>query len=151
MDIRTDDLSDGKVISLMEEHLSDMYATSPPECVHALDLNSLKNPSVTFFSARENNEIAGCIAIKRLSTTAAEIKSMRTVHAYRGKRVASKLLSHLIAFARQKGYTSVSLETGTQAYFLPACKLYKKFGFKDCSPFSDYKENPNSQFMTLDL
>ena len=88
-----------------------------------------KKVQCDFFSARENNEIAGCIAIKRLSTTAAEIKSMRTVHAYRGKRVASKLLSHLIAFARQKGYTSVSLETGTQAYFLPACKLYKKFGF----------------------
>ena len=151
MDIKIDDLSDGKVISLMEEHLSDMYATSPPECVHALDLNSLTNPSVTFFSARKNNEIAGCIAIKRLSTTAAEIKSMRTVHAYRGNRVASKLLSYLLAFAREQGYISVSLETGTQAYFTAACKLYGKFGFRNCGPFSDYKENPNSQFMTLNL
>ncbi|WP_417442055.1 GNAT family N-acetyltransferase [Idiomarina sp.] len=148
MEIKNDDLSDGEVISLMEEHLSDMYATSPPECVHALDINALKGPRVTFFSAWENETLAGCIAIKSLSSEDAEIKSMRTAHSFRGKGVASKLLLHLLNFAKQQGYTSVSLETGTQSYFAPARKLYKKFGFMDCGPFSDYKLNANSQFMT---
>ena len=148
MEIKLDDLSGGEVIRLMEEHLADMYATSPPECVHALDINALKDPSITFFSAWDNRTFTGCVAIKRLSPTEAEIKSMRTVGSFKSKGVASKLLSHLLIFAKQEGYISVSLETGTQDYFEPARELYKKFGFSACRPFGSYKLDPNSYFMT---
>ena len=92
MEVRLDDLSDGKVIALLEEHLRDMYATSPAESVHALKIHELKAPDITFFSARENQQLAGCIAIKRLNQDSAEIKSMRTVSTYRNKGVASKQL-----------------------------------------------------------
>ena len=148
MEIKVDDLSGGEVILLLEENLSDMYATSPPECVHALDVKALKSPEITFFSTWINNKLAACIAIKRLSPSEAELKSMRTVHAFRGKGVASKQLEHVLNFAQEQGYERISLETGTQDYFKPARDLYQKFGFTDCGPFSSYQLNPNSHFMT---
>lgn len=148
MEIKVDDLSGGEVILLLEEHLSDMYATSPPECVHALDVKALKSPEITFFSTWINNKLAACIAIKRLSPSEAELKSMRTVYAFRGKGVASKQLEHVLNFAQEQGYERISLETGTQDYFKPARDLYQKFGFTDCGPFSSYQLNPNSHFMT---
>ncbi|MBT1451032.1 GNAT family N-acetyltransferase [Glaciecola sp. XM2] len=148
MKIKVDDLSSGEVILLLEEHLSDMYATSPPECVHALDVKALKSPEITFFSTWINNKLAACIAIKRLSPSEAELKSMRTVHAFRGKGVASKQLEHVLNFAQEQGYERISLETGTQDYFKPARDLYQKFGFTECGPFSSYQLNPNSHFMT---
>ena len=151
MDIKKDNLEGGEVISLLKEHLSDMYATSPPESVHALDVQALKSSNITFFSAWINDSLAGCIALKRLTPKSAEIKSMRTAHQFRGQGVASKLLSFLLDFAKEQGYDTVSLETGTQDYFLPARSLYEKFGFSECGPFSDYKLDPNSYFMTRDV
>ncbi len=148
MEIIVDDLSSTEIILLLEEHLSDMYATSPQECVHALDLHALRSSEITFFSTWINSKLAACIAIKRLSKTEAELKSMRTVQAFKGKGVASKQLEHVLTFAREQGYKSISLETGTQDYFKPARNLYKKFGFTDCEPFSSYLLNPNSHFMT---
>jgi len=151
MKIKVDDLAGGEVVALLDEHLSDMYATSPRESVHALDLNALKDPSVTFFSSWDCEHLAGCIAIKQLTKTSAEIKSMRTVRAYRGQGVASELLLHTIAFAKQQGYQHINLETGTQSYFDAARRLYKKHGFIDSQPFADYKHDPNSCFMTRSL
>ena len=151
MEIRVDDLSGGEVILLLQEHLSDMYATSPAESVHALDVEALKSPSITFFSAWVETSLAGCVAIKELSQSEAEIKSMRTSHAFRGTGVASTLLLHVINVAKERGYTQLSLETGTQDYFMPARNLYKKHGFQSCGPFSGYTLDPHSHFMTLGL
>ncbi|WP_432464318.1 GNAT family N-acetyltransferase [Agarivorans sp. QJM3NY_33] len=151
MEIIIDDLSGGEVIQLLEEHLADMYATSPPESVHALDVDGLKAPEVTFFSAWLGNELQGCLAIKQLTSEHIELKSMRTAHSARKSGVASKLLTHVLNVATENGYRKVSLETGSQAFFKPARSLYEKFGFSYCGPFSDYTEDPNSRFMTKEL
>jgi putative acetyltransferase len=148
MQIKVDDLSSGDVIGLLEEHLRDMYATSPPDSVHALDVPALKSPEITFFSAWINSTLAGCVAIKRLNDNDLELKSMRTCGRFRGQGVASKMLFFVLDFALKHEYKTISLETGTQDYFAPAHRLYKKFQFVDCGPFSDYKLDVNSHFMT---
>ncbi|MBF9002961.1 GNAT family N-acetyltransferase [Vibrio nitrifigilis] len=151
MDIKIDDLSGVEVIKLLHEHLSDMHATSPPESAHALDVDALKSPDITFFSAWIGGDLQGCLAIKQLTPQHVELKSMRTSNSSRKSGVATKLLTHAINFASDKGYQKVSLETGTHEFFLPARNLYEKFGFTYCEPFSDYKTDPHSHFMTLDL
>lgn len=149
MKIEVDHLDGEDVIKLLEEHLADMHATSPPESIHALDVDSLKSPDITFWCARENGQALGCIALKQLTASQAEIKSMRTTENSRGRGVGSALLKRLLAEVADRGYESVSLETGSQDFFLPARKLYESFGFEYCGPFSDYKLDPNSLFMTL--
>ena len=109
-----------------------MYATSPPESVHALDVNALKASNITFFSGWKQQQLAGCVAIKTLDANCAELKSMRTAKQFRGTGVASQLLLFALEHAKMKGFSSVSLETGTQEYFLAARTLYKKFGFVEC-------------------
>jgi len=151
MKIVIDDLNGGEVLALLDEHLSDMYATSPPESVHALDVAALKASNITFFSAWHDKQLAGCVAIKTLNTNEAELKSMRTAKPFRGCGVASQLLLFALEHAKIKGFSSVSLETGTQDYFLPARRLYKKYGFVDCGPFGSYSLDPNSHFMTRTL
>ncbi|MGB3725678.1 MAG: GNAT family N-acetyltransferase [Glaciecola sp.] len=151
MEIKKDNLEGGEVIALLQEHLADMYATSPPDSVHALDIDALKSPSITFFSAWVNCSLAGCVAIKTLNAESAELKSMRTVRHFRSSGVASKLLMFVLDFAKEQGYRKISLETGTQDYFLPARNVYKKFGFADCGPFSAYKLDSNSHFMSRDV
>ncbi|NVK56080.1 MAG: GNAT family N-acetyltransferase [Alteromonadaceae bacterium] len=147
MTISIDDLSAGDVIMLLEEHLADMYATSPPECVHALDVNKLKDPAITFFAGRQENLLMGCIAIKRLSETHGEIKSMRTPSNARRTGAGKQLLAHVVRFARDAGYKKLLLETGSMAFFEPARQLYLSFGFEFCRPFGDYPDDPNSCFM----
>lgn len=151
MDIRIDDLTHPQVISLLQEHLDDMYATSPPECVHALDVEKLKAPQITFYSAWQNDTLFGVVALNEHDNVLGEIKSMRTTKAARNQGVASKLLSHLFAEATNRGYHRISLETGSQDYFIPARTLYEKHGFNYCGPFADYKDDPNSKFMTKEL
>ncbi len=151
MQINIDDLSGGEVIQLLQEHLSDMYATSPPESVHALDVDGLKAPEITFFSAWDEDQLQGCVAIKRLSHEHIELKSMRTASAARQKGVASQLLAHALNAAIESGHSRASLETGSQDYFKPARNLYEKFGFTYCEPFGDYTDDPNSRFMTREL
>ncbi|EIT6978205.1 GNAT family N-acetyltransferase [Vibrio vulnificus] len=151
MEIKIDDLSGGEVIQLLEEHLADMYATSPPESVHALDVEALKSPTITFFSGWLGGELQGCLAIKELTPQHVELKSMRTANASRKSGVASKLLKHALNSAIERGYHQVSLETGTQDFFLPARNLYEKFGFSYCGPFADYEMDPHSHFMTREL
>lgn len=148
LNISIDRFEDDSVVQLLNEHLSDMRANSPPESVHALDIEALKAVDITFWSARESNgHVMGCIALKALSATAAEIKSMRTQARYRGKKVASQLLQHLLEEAKQRGYRTLYLETGAMDFFKPAHALYQKFGFQFCGPFATYKEDPNSLFM----
>lgn len=151
MEIKIDDLSGGEVIQLLEEYLADMYATSPPESVHALDVEALKSPTITFFSGWLGGELQGCLAIKELTPQHIELKSMRTANAARKSGVAAKLLKHALNLAIEQGYQQVSLETGTQDFFLPARNLYEKFGFSYCGPFADYEIDPHSHFMTRKL
>lgn len=149
MEIKIDDLSGGEVIELLEEHLADMYATSPPESVHALDIKALKSPEITFFSAWKDNQLLGCVAIKELDHNHAELKSMRTSQFARQSGVASKLLQHVLDTGIIRQYQRISLETGSEAYFKPARSLYEKFGFDYCEPFADYRLDPNSHFMSI--
>ncbi len=151
IEIKTDDLSGGEVIKLLEEHLADMYATSPAESVHALDLDGLKSPEITFFSAWKDSQLLGCVAIKELNEQHAELKSMRTSQFARKSGVASQLLQHVIDTAAVRQYQTISLETGSEDYFKAARNLYEKFGFDYCDPFADYVLDPHSQFMTIEL
>ncbi|HEY8941864.1 MAG TPA: GNAT family N-acetyltransferase [Cellvibrio sp.] len=148
MQIRIDDLTSPEIAELLNEHLQDMYATSPPESVHALDLNKLRKPEITFWSVWDNDELVGCGAIKELDPTHAEIKSMRSSNRARGTGVGKAMLEHILAVASQRNYQRLSLETGAQDFFIPARTLYERYGFEYCEPFADYKEDPYSVFMT---
>jgi len=144
-------LDDPAVLALLEEHLADMHATSPPESVHALDLSGLTAPGVTFWTARLDGLPLGCVALKELSPASGELKSMRTAAAARGRGVGTALLTVVLDEARRRGYREVSLETGTEAFFAPAHRLYRRHGFTECGPFGDYVLDPHSTFMTLTL
>jgi putative acetyltransferase len=121
---------------------------SPLESVHALDLNKLRKPEITFWTVWDGNQLAGCAAIKELNADHAEIKSMRTSNTHRGKGVAIKIMEHILTVAAERNYQRLSLETGSQDFFIPARKLYERFGFEYCEPFGDYAEDPYSAFMT---
>ena len=151
MKIAVDPMEDGEIEALMRDHLVDMHATSPPESVHALNLDELVHPDITFWSAREDGKTLACIALKALGEGRGEIKSMRTTGACRGRGVGSALLKTLLAEARLRGYHTVLLETGSQDFFAPARRLYERFGFSVCGPFADYVEDPNSVFMALNI
>ncbi|MFK8075051.1 MAG: GNAT family N-acetyltransferase [Granulosicoccus sp.] len=151
MQIKVDDLRGTEVIHLLEEHMQDMQSTSPPESVHALDLEGLRAPNVTFWSAWENTELTGCGALKELSSTSGEIKSMRTTTQHRRRGVAANILTTIIDTAKTRGYQQLYLETGSMIEFESARLLYTRFGFIECAPFEDYVEDPNSVFMVLQL
>jgi putative acetyltransferase len=151
MEIRVDDLTGPEIIALLEEHLRCMRRVSPPESCHALNLDGLRRPDVTFWTVWNGSDLAGCGALKELDPQHAEIKSMRTAYAHQRKGVASQVLRHIIAEAGRRGYRRLSLETGAMDYFEPARKLYAGFGFKFCGPFGTYVEDPNSRFMTKEL
>ena len=145
------DLADERVLRLLRDHLDDMFATSPPESVHALDVSGLEVPEVTFWTVAEGGDLLGCIALKELDPEHGELKSMRTDAAARGRGLGARLLEHVLAEAVRRGYRRVSLETGSQDFFRPARSLYAKYGFRECEPFGDYVLDPNSVFMTLEL
>ncbi|WP_141502941.1 GNAT family N-acetyltransferase [Paenibacillus luteus] len=151
MEFKIDDLTGSEIIALISEHLQSMFKHSPPESVHALNLDGLKAPEITFWSAWEQNELLGCCALKELECYHAEIKSMRTSTKHLRKGIASKMLAHIIEEAKKRGYQRLSLETGSMEAFEPARKLYEQFGFEYCGPFVDYTEDPNSVFMTKEL
>ncbi len=151
MEIRRDDLTNEQVLDLLREHLRCMRLASPPESVHALDVDGLRQRDVTFWTIWDDENLAGCGALKEIDETHGEIKSMRTAYAYQRQGVAKAMLEYLINEARRRGYRRVSLETGAMKYFDPARKLYGGFGFKFCSPFASYRDDPNSNFMTLEL
>ena len=151
MQVRLDDLSGPEVRNLLEEHLRNMAQLSPPESIHALDIDALRKPGITFWSVWSGDELLGCGALREIDAQHGEIKSMRTSTAYRRQGVARKMLSHIIAEARNRSYTRLSLETGSMQAFEPAQRLYASFGFTYCSPFAGYVEDPNSVFMTRAL
>jgi len=145
-DPRTDD-----VRALLEAHLALMRATSPPEDVHALDVDALCAPSISFFGYRDGTELLAVGALKQLDDEHGELKSMHTSAAARGRGIGATMVEHLLATARERGLRRVSLETGSMDAFLPARRLYARFGFVECGPFGDYSPSPNSTFMTLEL
>ena len=151
LDIRPDDLRGSEIAELLREHLRCMTSVSPPESCHALDLEELRDPTVTFWTAWHDSKLAGCGALQELDPTHAEIKSMRTAYAFQRKGVASQMLRHLMREAQRRGYRGLSLETGSMEYFEPARRLYAAFGFAYCAPFGSYIADPNSVFMTLEL
>ena len=151
MQIRVDDLTGTEVRALLAEHLRNMHQLSPPESVHALDLTALLKPEITFWTVWFHGELLGCGALKELTPAHGEIKSMRTASTHRRKGVARATLQHIIAEARRRSYTRLSLETGTFPAFEPARRLYETFGFTYCSPFAGYTEDPNSVFLTRTL
>jgi putative acetyltransferase len=151
MRIETDDLTRPEIHALLQEHLQSMYELSPPESVHALDLDQLRQPEITFWSAWEGPLLLGCGALKALGPRRGEVKSMRTPNAHRRRGAGRAILSHIIDVARVRGYDRLYLETGSFDAFKPAQSLYASYGFTCCGPFGDYVDDPNSVFMTLDL
>ncbi|MEU8898064.1 GNAT family N-acetyltransferase [Nocardia sp. NPDC048505] len=149
--ITVDDLTGPDIAALLTAHLADMHVHSPEDSVHALDLDALRKPEITFWSAREHGELVGCVALKELDPTHGEIKSMRTAAGHTGRGIAAALLTHLVAAARARGYQRLSLETGTAEFFAPAVRLYQRHGFELCPPFADYAPDPHSVFLTLRL
>lgn len=151
MKILPDDLTHPDVQALLQTHLDDMHENSPEDSSYALDLSGLRAADVSFWVAWEKGEVAGCGALKELSPSSGEIKSMRTHSAYLHKGVASKMVEHILEVAKSRGYSSLSLETGTGPTFDPALKLYEKYGFESGDAFSGYKPSPFNQFLHLSL
>ena len=146
--IAIDDPRRDDVLTLLRAHWAFAHDNTPPEDVHALDLDGLLDPSVTFFSARRDGVLVGVGALKRLDASHAELKSMHTAAIARGEGVGGALLEQLLAFARAAGYARVSLETGAMESFVPARAMYARAGFVECEPFGDYVPSRNSTFMT---
>jgi putative acetyltransferase len=151
MEIRIDDLTSPDIIGLLREHLHSMTLHSPPESIHALDIEALRKPEITFWSAWDGTALMGCGAIKELDSQHGEIKSMRTASAHLRKGVAAALMRHILEEAQRRSYQRLSLETGSMEAFAPARRLYASFGFEECAPFADYVEDPYSIFMTKEL
>ena len=148
IEIRVDDLRGSAIVDLLQLHLRSVASHSPPESIHALDLERLRQPDITFWSAWQGSELLGCGALKALDALHGEIKSMRTVPRHLRKGAATALLRHIIDEARRRRYRRLSLETGSAAAFAPARTLYAKHGFVACGPFADYVEDPYSVFMS---
>jgi putative acetyltransferase len=151
MEIRVDDLQWPEVADLLRAHLEHCRKWSPPESIHALDLDALRSPEIIFWTAWDGGDLLGCGALKELDPLHGEIKSMQTAAEHRNRGVAIGLLTHIIDEARSRSYQRLSLETGSMDGFAPARALYSRFGFIDAGPFADYILDPNSVFMTLDL
>lgn len=152
MRIGIDDLRGGDIVALLQAHLDEMFLHSPPESVHALDLEKLRRPEITFWTVRDGGgALMGCGALKALDETHGEIKSMRTAAEHQRKGVAATLMRHILQVARERGYRRLSLETGSPDAFQPARAMYERFGFEECGPFADYVEDPYSVFMTIEL
>jgi putative acetyltransferase len=151
MDIRVDDLRSPEISRLVHEHLHSMALHSPPESMHALSLEALRRPEITFWSVWKDSELVGCGALKELDARHGEIKSMRTSSLHLRKGVAARLMRHLLEEAKRRSYRRLSLETGSMDAFAPARSLYARFGFQQCGPFGDYVEDPYSVFMTREL
>jgi putative acetyltransferase len=149
--IVVDDLSSPEIAEFLDEHVQEMRLITPLESKHALDLDGLRAPDVTFWSVWDGDALVGCGAISRLDAGHAELKSMRTASTRKRSGIASLVLEHIITEAKRMGFTRLSLETGAAEFFRPARNLYERFGFGYCGPFADYKLDPHSVFMTKAL
>jgi len=151
MRISEGDFSDPRVRALVTMHVTIARAQTAPESAHALDLSSLQTPDVSFWTVHDGDALVGMGALKQLSAEHGEIKSMHTLKDMRKRGAGRQMLRHIIETARARSMTRLSLETGSWDYFYPAHRLYRGHGFVECPPFGDYKLDPNSLFMSLDL
>lgn len=149
--IRIDDLRGPEIAALLEAHLDHMRTISPPESVHALDLDALRMPDITFWTMWYESKLVGCGALRELNKFHGEIKSMHTVNTLRGKGIGRRMLTHVIDEASQRGYDRLSLETGATDDFIAARSLYAAFGFAICPPFGHYTADPFSTCMTFEM
>ncbi|MCX8475259.1 MAG: GNAT family N-acetyltransferase [Sphingomonas sp.] len=148
MEIREGGLDDPRVVALLNVHFQGMLANSPKDSCHFLDLSGLRAPDVTFWTAWDGEDLLGCGALKQLDAGHGEVKSMRTAAEHLRRGTGAALVSHILKVARERGYKRLSLETGSGAAFDPAHALYRQFGFTECGPFGDYKEDPFSRFLS---
>lgn len=149
--IRPGDFADDRVKALLSRHLEGMHANSPPGHVFALDWSGLQKPEISFYTLWEDEKLLGFGALKELGPGVGEIKSMRTADGYLRRGVAAKILDHIIVEARRRGYTRLSLETGSGPAFEPAVRLYRRYGFTEGAAFDGYEKSPFNQFLHLDL
>ena len=149
--IRRDDPASEPAASLIREHLAEMHLHTPPESIHALPVDALKAPGITFWTAWSGDDLLGCGALAELAKDHGEIKSMRTARRHQRRGVASGMLGFIVDEARRRGYSRLSLETGSMAHFAPARALYERHGFSYCGPFGAYRLDPNSVYMTRTL
>tara|TARA_Y100000591_G_C21779837_1_gene670361 strand:- start:181 stop:639 length:459 start_codon:yes stop_codon:yes gene_type:complete len=140
-----------EVNDLLINHFKELRSVSPEGSAHVLDIPGLKVPTIKFWSLWENKKLVGCGALKFLSDEHGEFKSIRVVDEFRKKGYGLKILNHLIEEAKKLKIKKLSLETGAGDFFLPARKLFKKIGFKECSPFAHYKVDSNSCYMSLNI
>jgi putative acetyltransferase len=145
------DLTDPRIISLLETHVTTALAQSPRESCHAFDVSGLQRPEVSFWAAWRGDDLLGVGALMDLGGGHGEVKSMHTAQVARGQGVGGAMVRHIVATARARRYRRLSLETGSMAYFAPARALYARHGFLECAPFEGYRPDPNSVFLTLDL
>lgn len=149
--IQREDPRTPDVMALLRVHLDFAREVTPPEDVHALDVDALAGPGISLFSLRGGGELLAVGALRHLDTRHAEIKSMHTAAHARGSGIGRRILEHLVRVARDRGYERVSLETGTMEAFAPARAMYRRYGFAECEPFGEYQVRPNSVCMTLRL
>ncbi len=140
-----------EVNDLLKKHFIELRSVSPAGSTHVLDINGLKDPSIKFWSLWENNKLVGCGALKFLEINHGEFKSIRVADEFKKKGIGERIIKHLIDEAIKLKISKLSIETGAGEFFLPARKLFAKFGFKSCPPFAHYKDDPNSCYYTLDL
>lgn len=151
MEFRLDDLSGEEIRELLRLHLASALQHSPPGSVHALDVDGLRGPGVTFWSCWQHGELLGCCALRELDPRHGEVKSRRTAPGHERRGVGARMLEHLLREGRARGYRQLSLETGSAEAFAPARRLYERYGFEYCEPFGDYGEDHWSRFMRLRL
>ncbi|WP_148614756.1 GNAT family N-acetyltransferase [Nocardioides rubriscoriae] len=151
MEIASDELTSSEIVAFLEAHVAQLRSLSPPESTHALDLAGLRAPGVSFWSAYDAGELVGCAALKALTDDHAELKSMRTAPHRVGEGIGAGLVTFVLERARERGFSRVSLETGSEEFFAPARRLYARHGFVECPPFGDYRPDPLSTFMTRAL
>jgi putative acetyltransferase len=149
--IKSGDFGDDRVKALLTRHLEGMHANSPPGHVFALDWSGLQKPEISFYTLWEDEELLGFGALKELEPRAGEIKSMRTADAHLRKGVGAAILDHIIAEARRRGYSRLSLETGSGPAFEPALELYRTRGFTEGGAFNGYEKSRFNQFFHRDL
>ena len=145
------DLESPDVLQLLDLHFAAMRASSPPEACHVLPIDGLRDPALTFWSAREDGDLVGIGALKQLGPGHGEVKSMRTAPDHLGRGVGGAILAHIVSQARSRGYTRLSLETGSTQEFAAALRLYEREGFQPSAPFGGYPDSPFTRFFTREL
>ena len=151
MKVIENNFDNAEVNHLLTKHFIELRSVSPDDSCHVLDIKGLKDSSIKFWSFWDNNQLIGCAALKFLDDEHGEFKSIRVEDNSRGKGFGKKIISHLIEVAKNEGIKKLSIETGAGDFFQSARKLFKKFGFKTCRPFADYKEDPNSCYFDLEI